>query len=170
MSSSPGSAVSRRARPPPRATVQMSPAYTKAIESRDRVGNRRRRVAAASSGSAAPVEPGDRATKRALRMMRAAQIGGTERGDGARRITGSLFVGAPRFYSLYRPGVKSFRVHAAPGGAPAGHGSGWLRKPPLASPRAAHRAGKRAAGPRRAGGDGAAGAPRGAARRPEHAR
>src|SRR5436309_135625 len=121
MSSSPGSAVSRRARPPPRATVQMSPAYTKAIESRDRVGNRRRRVAAASSGSAAPGEPGDRATKRALRMMRAAQIGGTERGDGARRITDSLVVGAPRFYSLYRPGVKSFRVHAAPGGAPAGH-------------------------------------------------
>src|SRR2546422_10433376 len=112
MSSSPGSAVSRRARPPPRATVQMSPAYTKAIESRDMVGNRGRRVAAASSGSAAP---GDRATKRALRMMRAAQIGGTERGDGARRIAGSLVVGAPRFYSLYRPGVKSFRVHAAPG-------------------------------------------------------
>src|SRR5213594_3181831 len=162
MSSSPGSAVSRRARPPPRATVQMSPAYTKAIESRDRVGNRRRRVAAASSGSAAPGEPGDRATKRALRMVRAAQIGGTERGDGARRIADSLVVGAPRFYSLYRPGVKSFRVHAAPGGAPAGHGSGLLRKPPLASPRAAHRAGTRAAGPRRAVSDGPSNAGRGA--------
>src|SRR3989442_4501442 len=46
----------------------------------------------------------------------------------------------------------------APGPAPAGHGSGWLREPPLASPRAAHRAVKRAAGPRRAVSDGPAGA------------
>src|SRR3989454_4784010 len=147
MSSSPGSAVSRRARPPPRATVQMSPAYTKAIESRDRVGNRRRRVAAASSGSAAPGEPGDRATKRALRMMRAAQIGGTERGDGARRIAGSLIVGAPRFYSLYRPGVKSFRVHAAPGGAPAGDRARVVGEGPPPSTPAAPPARTRPGGP-----------------------
>src|SRR3989442_14882840 len=46
----------------------------------------------------------------------------------------------------------------APGPAPAGHGSGSLREPPLASPRAAHRAVKRAAGPRRAVSDGPAGA------------
>jgi len=40
-----------------------------------------------------------------------------------------------------------------------------LRKPPLGSPRAAHRAEKRAAGPRRSVSHGPAGAARGASRR-----
>src|SRR5439155_17308063 len=46
----------------------------------------------------------------------------------------------------------------AAGPAPTGHGSGLLRNPPLASPRAALRAVDRAAGPRRAVSDGPAGA------------
>src|SRR3989442_15777688 len=48
------------------------------------------------------------------------------------------------------------------GPAPAGQGSASLRDAPLASPRAAHRAGMRAAGPRRAVSDGPANAGRGA--------
>src|SRR3989442_3073854 len=57
--------------------------------------------------------------------------------------------------------VPEHPLPEAPGPAPAGHGSGLLRKPPLASPRAAHRAGTRAAGSRRAVSDGPAGPGRG---------
>src|SRR5882762_10040948 len=63
------------------------------------------------------------------------------------------------------PGAWRPAGHArdeAPPPAPAGHGSGLLRKPPLASPRAALRAVKRAAGPRRAVSDGPASAGGGA--------
>src|SRR2546428_156733 len=129
MSSSPGSAVSRRARPPPRATVQMSPAYTKAIESRDRVGNRRRRVAAASSGSAAPGESGGGATKRAPRMMKTAY--------GTRRIAGSsLIVGAPRVL-LVDPGRR--QVFPGAGGAAGRARRARVRLAAQASPRFALR-------------------------------
>src|SRR5437867_4153596 len=159
MISSPGSPVSRRATPPVRATAQMSPAYTKAIESRDRVGKRKRRVDAVSSVSAAPGAAAGGTTMRAQRMMKTAY--------GTRRIAGSSRLSVRRvFYPLIPVGVKPpWRAEAAPGGAPAGHGSGLLRKPPLASPCAAHRAEARAAGPRRKVSDGPADAPPGAAHR-----
>src|SRR5213594_3866252 len=48
------------------------------------------------------------------------------------------------------PDRGSISGRVAPSPAPAGDGSGLLRKPPLGSPRDAHRAGTRAAGPRRA--------------------
>src|SRR2546427_13277379 len=107
----------------------MSPAYTKAIESRDRVGNRRRRVAAASSGSAAPGESGGGATKRAPRMMTTAY--------GTRRIAGSsLIVGAPRVL-LVDPG----RRQVFPG---AGGAAGRARPAPV--PRAGQAAPRFASG------------------------
>src|SRR5438874_5036524 len=55
------------------------------------------------------------------------------------------------------PVKRALRGAGMPAAWPARHGSGSLREPPLASPRAAHRAAERAAGPRRAVSDDRAG-------------
>src|SRR5436309_1373764 len=63
-----------------------------------------------------------------------------------------------------KPARRAPRDAGERAGPPARHASGSLREPPLASPRAAHRAVERAAGPRREVSDDRAG---GAARSPD---
>src|SRR5712691_12400842 len=60
---------------------------------------------------------------------------------------------APRAPKLHQPETPFDGTRDAGPHSPARYGSGSLREPPLPSPRAAHRAETRAAGPRREGSD-----------------